>query len=243
MNSKPPMRRFVLAAPVAVAAWFAFAGVPASSPAESGARRTQNSVCEAQALKAAQARDPHLEIEIPAEFNTPWPTAEACASYAAAADVDAPGPGQPIPFSHKHHTGLYQIDCLYCHAGADRSPSAGVPSVETCMGCHGLFPPAYDAEFEGIRILKEHWEAKRPIEWNKIHRVPEYVQFRHNSHVRAGVECQQCHGPAEELDKLYMTADTKWWPWMLPTAKLEMGWCVQCHRENKASQDCLTCHY
>jgi hypothetical protein len=110
------------------------------------------------------------------------------------------------------------------------------------MGCHAQFPAGYD-EFEGIRVLKEHWEDKRPIEWEQIHRLPEHVQFRHNRHVAAGIDCQRCHGPVEEMDKLYLTADTVWWPWLLPSGKLEMGWCIQCHRQNDASQDCLTCHY
>jgi hypothetical protein len=61
--------------------------------------------------------------------------------------------------------------------------------------------------------------------------------------MKAGLTCQECHGPVEELDKLYMTADTKWWKWGLPTAKLEMGWCVKCHRQKGVSQDCNTCHY
>jgi hypothetical protein len=201
------------------------------------------SVCEAQQLKARQAEDPGLQVTIPPEFASPWPTLEACLSYERAGDPGAPGPLQPIPFSHKHHAGLYQIDCLYCHSGSDRSAAAGVPSVELCMGCHSQFPAAYDVQFEGIRLLKQHWEEKRPIEWQQIHRLPEHVQFRHNRHVAAGIECQQCHGKVEEMDKVHLVPDTKWWPWLLPTQKLEMGWCIQCHRQNGASQDCYTCHY
>ncbi len=67
--------------------------------------------------------------------------------------------------------------------------------------------------------------------------------FSHNRHVWAGVTCQRCHGPVEEMDKLYSTPDTVWWPWLLPSKKLEMGWCVQCHRTETASQDCYSCHY
>jgi hypothetical protein len=149
---------------------------------------------------------------------------------------------QPIQFSHKHHAGLYQIDCQYCHSGTDRSPSAGVPPLELCMGCHSQFPASYD-ELEGIRTLKDHWQRKVPVEWVQIHRLPEYVQFQHQAHLRRGFACQTCHGPVQEMDKVSMTSDTKWWPWLLPTQKLEMGWCIQCHRANGASQDCVTCHY
>ena len=203
-----------------------------------------DSICSAQRLKARKADDPSLQIEIPAEFNGQWPSLSACESHDLAWDDDAPGPRQPIPFSHKHHAGEYEIECLYCHTGTDKSQAAGVPSTALCMGCHSQFPAAYD-ELEGIRILKDHWEQKKPIEWEQIHRVPEHVQFRHNRHVQAGVACQECHGPVEELDKLYLVPDTQWWFYGLPAQKLEMGWCIKCHRENnqQASQDCLKCHY
>jgi hypothetical protein len=210
--------------------------------ADSSQKLVATGVCEAHELKALQAEDPHLEIEIPAEFDTPWPTAEACRSYRAAEDADAPGPLQPIAFSHRHHAGTYGIDCLYCHSGTDRSPAAGVPSVGVCMGCHIQFPPSYD-EMEGIRTLKEHWERQEPIQWAQVHRLPEYVQFRHNRHLQKGFECQTCHGVVEQMDKVHVIQDTHWWPWLLPTRTLEMGWCINCHRENGATQDCYACHY
>lgn len=201
-----------------------------------------NSVCDAQELKALQAEDPHLTIEIPPEFDRPLPSLEACRSHDAAWDESAPGPNQPIPFSHAHHAGTFQIECLYCHSGTDRSRAAGMPSVEDCMGCHENFAAEYD-QLEGIRILKEHWEQQRPIEWLQIHRLPEHVKFRHNRHLAAGLECQDCHGPVEEMDKLYLVPDTNFWHFGMPAQKLEMGWCIQCHNKLEASVDCLTCHY
>jgi Cytochrome c7 and related cytochrome c len=233
----------VFALAVAATAWIAVAfGAGEAVHAEDSGMRTAGSVCEAHQLRALQKKDPSLQIVIPPEFATPWPTEAACLSHEAAADPDAPGPIQPIQFSHKHHAGLYQIDCQYCHSGTDRSPSAGVPAVEVCMGCHAQFPASYD-ELEGIRTLKDHWAKKQPIEWVQIHRVPEYVQFQHRAHVQAGFTCQTCHGAVETYDKLSMVPDTKWWPWLLPTAKLEMGWCIDCHRRNNATQDCAACHY
>lgn len=246
MNIPPPRRALLALPPVLALCGAALLGLgllTGRAGAEgSGEKRVATSVCDAHALRALHAEDPEIEIEIPPEFDTPWPSAAACRSYQAAGDPDTPGPVQPIHFSHKHHAGLYGIDCQYCHSGTDRSRMAGVPATEVCMGCHLQFPNSYD-ELEGIRTLKEHWASQEPIEWLQIHRLPEYVKFRHNRHIKAGIECQRCHGPVEEMDKVVMTDDTIWWPWLLPSAKLEMGWCINCHRENGASQDCLTCHY
>jgi hypothetical protein len=201
------------------------------------------SVCEAHELRFRQEQNPELTIEIKPEFAGQWPSREACLSHDAAWDPEAPGPMQPIPFSHKHHAGEFGIDCQYCHSGTDQSQAAGVPSVETCMGCHLQFPPQYD-QLEGISLLKDYWEQKKPIEWEQIHRLPEHVQFRHNRHMAADIACQTCHGPVEELDKLYLVPDTNW-KYFVPSQKLEMGWCVNCHRQNndQASVDCLRCHY
>jgi hypothetical protein len=243
MSPSPPTRPVVLVASAVglVSLAVGLVGTEAGTAA-SDAVLVAGSVCEVHELRARQAADPHLQIEIPPELDVAWPTREACLSYAAAEDPNTPGPVQPIPFSHKHHAGLYQIDCYYCHSGTERSPAAGVPPVGLCMGCHAQFPPTYD-EFEGIRILKEHWERGEPIEWVQIYRLPEHVQFRHNRHVAAAVSCQRCHGPIEAMDKVYLTPDTIWWPWLLPSSKPEMGWCIDCHRREGASQDCYTCHY
>jgi hypothetical protein len=257
MGSHRPPRRLVLFSALSIAAGAAlFFATGTSTRASAGEPLRANSICEAHELKALQAKDPSVEIEIPEEFNQEYPTAEACASHAAALDPNPEtGPLQPIPFSHKHHAGTWKIDCQYCHSGTDRSRAAGVPSVELCMGCHAQFPGETDPEtgkatgydqLSGIQELKRHWREGTSIEWTQIHRVPEHVKFQHQAHVRRtdlGINCQTCHGAVETMEKVMLTPDTKWWPWGLPTKKLEMGWCVQCHRANGASQDCLTCHY
>jgi hypothetical protein len=237
MSSHRPPRRAVLAL-------FLAAGTAGLlwTEAAADAPLTAKSVCEAQELKARLAKEPGLAIQIPPEFDKAWPSLDACRSHDAAWDESAPGPNQPIPFSHKHHAGTFQIECAYCHSGTDRSRAAGVPSVELCMGCHAQFPAEYD-ELEGIQILKQHWEQRKTIPWTQIHWVPDYVKFQHQAHVRAGLDCQTCHGPVQELDKLYLVPDTQWWQYGLPTQKLEMGWCIMCHRDKGASQDCVTCHY
>lgn len=215
-----------------------------ASPAEAADAETlvAGSVCEAQELRARQAEDPYLQIEIPPQFDKRFPSLSACEAHELAWDPAAPGPLQPIPFSHAHHAGVYEIPCQYCHAGTDRSRVAGVPSVQLCMGCHANFPAEFD-ELEGIRILKQHWEEQRPIEWQQIHRLPEHVKFRHNRHVAVGIDCQRCHGAVQKIHKLSLIDDTVWWQYGLPARKLEMGWCIQCHRKNEATQDCLACHY
>ncbi len=244
MKHTRPTRRLVFLLPLAIAVGVWGLAGPGSRPvtADAGEVLRATSVCDAHELRALQEEDPDLQIEIPEEFDKEWPSRAACLSHAAAEDPDTPGPVQPIQFSHKHHAGLYEIDCYYCHTGTDESPAAGVPSVELCMGCHKQFPASYD-ELEGIRTLKDHWERREPIEWVQIHRLPEHVQFQHRAHIRAGVECAECHGKVEEMDKVYLVEDTIWWPWALPAQKLEMGWCIQCHRENEVTQDCYACHY
>lgn len=275
MKIAPSTRRIGIAVLLAVAvvgASIAFSrrgSAAANEPEDSGAVRVAHSICEAHELRALAAQRPDVRIEIPKQYDKPYPSLSACRAQAAAWDDSAPGPRQPIPFSHRHHAGQYQIPCLYCHSGTDRSQAAGVPSVQVCMGCHNQFPSTFDQELEGIRILKEHWgytytkengvwklgprdpSKARPIKWKQIHRLPEYVQFRHNRHVKAGIDCNQCHGnlraehtiKVQDLDKLYLVPDTRWWKYGLPTEKLQMGWCIKCHRENRAPTDCLTCHY
>ena len=180
------------------------------------------SVCEAQRLKALRAQNPALDIEIPKEFNAQFPTLAACESHDAAWDPSTPGLEQPIPFSHKHHAGDFEMDCMYCHTGADRSPAAGVPSVEVCMGCHAQFPAQYD-ELEGIQILKRHWEEGRAIAWKQLHRLPEHVKFQHQAHLRAGFDCVTCHGDVAKMDKVFVTEDTRFWPYGLPDQKAGNG--------------------
>lgn len=139
-------------------------------------------------------------------------------------------PAQPIEFSHRVHAGDNAIECLNCHAYADKSPSAGVPSVSKCVGCHERV--ATVRESAEIEKLFTYWEAKEPIPWIKVHDVPDFVHFTHKRHVLAGLECQQCHGPVETMDRIERVND------------LLMPWCVDCHTLNETDdgRDCYTCH-
>jgi hypothetical protein len=136
------------------------------------------------------------------------------------------GPDQPIAFSHRVHAGEFRIPCQYCHAAADRSSVAGIPSVERCMGCHQLTARTRPE----VVKLTDYWTRGVPIPWVRVHSLPRFVYFSHKRHVRRDVPCQACHGQVEAMDVLRRVAS------------LEMGWCVACHRERRASLDCLTCH-
>ncbi len=236
-------RRWLVTAAVTGAAALLVAHLLASTASAAGEPLVAGSVCEAQKLKARKALDPNLEIEIPAQFDKQFPSLDACISHDEAWNEENAGPRQPIPFSHKHHSGKFEIDCMYCHTGTDQSRAAGVPSVELCMGCHSQFPAEYD-ELEGIQILKKHWEEKKPIAWQQVHRLPEHVKFRHNRHIQFGLDCQACHGQIENMERVAVQDQTTW-KYFVPAKTLEMGWCIQCHRkeEHQASIDCMTCHH
>jgi cytochrome c2 len=154
-------------------------------------------------------------------------------------------PEQPIFFSHKVHAGLNQISCLYCHGNAWESKHATVPSLNVCMNCHaaindfkgGILTREDGTAVDGtaeIQKIYEHtgYDVKskkytgpaKPVEWVKIHNLPDYVFFSHAQHVRAGnVQCQTCHGPIQEMNEVKQFAE------------LSMGWCVNCHRTTKVN--------
>ncbi len=152
-------------------------------------------------------------------------------------------PEQPIYYSHKVHAGTNQISCLYCHGGAQDGKHANIPSLNVCMNCH-MQITEYSGEklfredgtevngTEEIKKIYEHtgWDpgqkkyanAPKPIEWVKIHNLPDHVYFSHAQHVNAGrVACQTCHGNIQEMGEVKQFAD------------LSMGWCINCHRETK----------
>ena len=108
----------------------------------------------------------------------------------------AGAPRQPILFSHLIHAGSFQIDCQYCHADARRSEYAGLPSVERCLGCHKIIGAQDNPE---IAKIQQYAARGEPIPWVRVFKVPEFTHFPHKPHVRAGVACQSCHGPIEQM--------------------------------------------
>jgi mono/diheme cytochrome c family protein len=153
-------------------------------------------------------------------------------------------PEQPIYYSHQVHAGINQVSCLYCHGGAMQGKQASIPSVNICMNCHmgineyAKGPKLYREDgsvVDGTAEIQKLYEyagwdpAKKlytgngkPIEWVRIHNLPDHVYFNHAQHVSVGQQaCQTCHGEIQKMGEVYQFAD------------LSMGWCINCHRETK----------
>jgi mono/diheme cytochrome c family protein len=158
-------------------------------------------------------------------------------------------PVQPIAYSHATHAGKLKIDCLYCHYGAARSDVAGVPPVSVCMNCHNAVRKAAGAAEPSAEIAKvvAAWDSRlgaspKPVEWTRIHDLPDFVHFPHRVHVANDIRCQECHGPVQDMVRVRQASS------------LSMGWCVNCHRLQKAAApshwkrsggplDCSACHW
>ncbi|MCM4155349.1 c-type cytochrome [Gramella sp. AN32] len=149
-------------------------------------------------------------------------------------------PIQPIHYSHRIHAGDNEIECKYCHSSARTSKTSGIPSLNVCMNCHKAIAEVapetatedYSKEFYDKEIAKLYnatgWDPasrtysgeEKPVKWVRIHNLPDFAYFNHSQHVSvAGIQCQECHGPIEEMEVVYQNAP------------LTMGWCINCHRE------------
>ncbi len=131
-------------------------------------------------------------------------------------------PEQPIAFSHKIHAGDYEIDCQYCHTGVEIAKSANIPSVNICMNCHS----AIKTDSKEIQKLYAAQESGKPIEWVRVHNLPDLAYFNHSQHVNVGqIECQTCHGEIQEMEVVKQFAP------------LTMGWCIDCHRNTELNTE------
>ncbi len=122
---------------------------------------------------------------------------------------------QPVQFSHKHHVGDDGIDCRYCHTTVETSAFAGIPPTKTCMNCHSQLW----SNSTYLEPVRESWRTGKPIEWTRVHDLPDFVYFDHSIHVNKGVGCSTCHG---RVDLMPLT-------WQVES--LQMEWCLECHRE------------
>lgn len=140
-------------------------------------------------------------------------------------------PHQPLPFSHRLHAGELKIDCRYCHATVEVSAVASVPPTQVCMNCHELV----GGDAAELALLKESAATGFPIQWVRVHKIPEYAYFDHSVHVRTGIGCATCHGDVTQMEEI------------MQSEPLSMGWCLDCHRTMKTSKsdpptDCSRCH-
>jgi mono/diheme cytochrome c family protein len=131
-------------------------------------------------------------------------------------------PKQPIAYSHKVHAGDYAIDCNYCHTGVTKSKNANIPSPNICLNCHSSITEGTTTGTVEIDKIFAAVEKNEPIEWVRVHNLPDLAYFNHAQHVAvAELECQTCHGPIETMEVVRQYAN------------LTMGWCIECHRDTE----------
>lgn len=153
---------------------------------------------------------------------------------AAADTAGLQGPKQPILFRHDIHAGQLKMQCQYCHYSVAASSEPGIPSMQTCMGCH-LAVGGNDAGNKAeIKKLRQAWADKKPIEWVRIHLLAKHAHFPHQRHIKAlgPNACMTCHGDVSRMVQVYKVNNIN-----------NMGWCISCHVERNVSRDCTVCHY
>lgn len=122
---------------------------------------------------------------------------------------------QPVQFSHKHHVGDDGIDCRYCHTSVETAAAAGLPPTQTCMNCHSQIWS--DSPY--LAPVRDSLANNQPIQWRRVHDLPDYVYFNHSIHVNKGVGCSTCHGRVDEMASVYQKST------------LQMKWCLDCHKD------------
>lgn len=160
-------------------------------------------------------------------------------SLASADTGDLPGPRQPIFFRHDIHAGQFKIACQYCHYSVGVATEPGIPSLETCMGCHLVIAGADSGDRAEVRKLRQYWndrdkpEAPR-LEWVRVHTLARHAHFPHMRHIKAlgPVGCGACHGDVARMAQVWEVNNVN-----------NMGFCINCHLERKISRDCSVCHY
>jgi hypothetical protein len=123
-------------------------------------------------------------------------------------------PRQPVPYSHALHVGKLGLDCRYCHIGVEKGARATIPATETCMACH----TGVGTKNPMLAPVRESFATGKPVEWVRIHKLPDFAYFDHSAHVTRGVGCVSCHGRVDRMERVQQVAP------------LTMGWCLDCHR-------------
>lgn len=121
---------------------------------------------------------------------------------------------QPVNFPHNLHVGELGLDCRYCHTSVEVAASANIPPTETCMTCHSQIRVGSPQ----LAAVWESWESETPIEWKRVHNLPDYVYFNHSAHINKGIGCNDCHGRVDQMQEIWKAKP------------MTMGWCLECHR-------------
>jgi hypothetical protein len=174
-------------------------------------------------------------------FASPQPAAQQ--SQSPADSITAPvisdtgslkGPRQPIFFRHDIHAGQFKMQCQYCHYSVDVSTEPGIPSMQTCMGCHLVVAGSDSSSRTEIRKLRQAWTEKKPVEWIRVHFLPRHAHFPHQRHIKVlgPTACATCHGDVSRMPQVFKVNQVD-----------NMGFCITCHLERGVSRDCSVCHY
>ena len=144
------------------------------------------------------------------------------------------GPRQPIFFRHDIHAGQFKIQCQYCHYSVAVSPEPGIPSMQTCMGCHLVVSGSDSASKTEIQKVRKAWSDKKPVEWVRVHYLPRHAHFPHQRHIKVlgPNACATCHGDVTRMAQVHKVNQVD-----------RMGFCITCHLERDVSRDCSVCHY
>jgi class III cytochrome C family protein len=144
------------------------------------------------------------------------------------------GPRQPIFFRHDIHAGQYKIQCQYCHYSVNYASEPGIPSLQSCMGCHLAIGGTDSTHRAEIKKLREAWTQKQPVEWVRIHQIAKHAHFPHMRHVKAmgPAACGTCHGDVARMPQVFKVNNVN-----------NMGFCISCHLERNVIRDCAVCHY
>ncbi|MGH7511591.1 MAG: cytochrome c3 family protein [Gemmatimonadales bacterium] len=168
---------------------------------------------------------------------------QAQQAKAAADSISAPfisdtgalkGPRQPIFFRHDIHAGQFKMQCQYCHYSVAVSPEPGIPSMQTCMGCHLVVSGSDSGAKAEIKKVRQAWTDKKPVEWVRVHLIARHAHFPHQRHIKAlgPNACTTCHGDVDRMPQVFKVNNVN-----------NMGFCITCHVERKVSRDCSVCHY
>jgi hypothetical protein len=144
------------------------------------------------------------------------------------------GPRQPIFFRHDIHAGQFKMQCQYCHYSVAVSPEPGIPSMQTCMGCHLVVSGGDSSAKAEIKKVRQAWTDKTPVEWTRVHLIARHAHFPHQRHIKAlgPNACTTCHGDVSRMPQVFKVNNVN-----------NMGFCITCHVERKVSRDCSVCHY